>query len=78
MSGIVNFIHIKKDTGFSENIMPVRFRTAVLADIYNQTRDIKPTQALARHTSSDMTLRYYVKGREDITNAAVVGAVYTA
>ncbi len=70
---------IKKDTGFSENVTPIRFRTTVLTDIYNQTKDIKLTQAVAGHTSADMTLRYYVKGREDIAHATtVVGTVYTA
>lgn len=68
---------IKKDTGFSENITPIRFRTTVLTDIYNQTKDIKLTQAVAGHTTANMMLKYYVKGREDIVNAtAVVGTVY--
>lgn len=70
---------IKKDTDFSEKITPIRFRTTVLTDIYNQTKDIKLTQAAAGHTTADMTLKYYVKGREDIANAtAAVGTVYTA
>ena len=70
---------IKKDTNFSENITPIRFRTTILTDIYNQTKDIKLTQAAAGHTSADMTLKYYVKGREEIANAtAAVGTVYTA
>lgn len=70
---------IKKDTGFSENITPIRFRTTVLTDIYDQTKDIKLTQAAAGHTTADMTLKYYVKGREDIASAtAAVGTVYTA
>ena len=57
---------IKKDTEFSENITPIRFRTTVLTDIYDQT-------------TADMTLKYYVKGREDIASAtAAVGTVYTA
>lgn len=70
---------IKKDTGFTEKITPIRFRTTVLTDIYNQTKDIKLTQTVAGHTSADMTLKYYVKGRENIANAtAAVGTVYTA
>ena len=32
---------IKRDTGFSENITPIRFRTTVLTDLYDQTKDIK-------------------------------------
>ena len=70
---------IKKNTGFTENITPIRFRTTVLTDLYDQTKDIKLAQAAAGHTTSAMTLRYYVKGRENITNAAIaVSAVYTA
>lgn len=38
---------IKKDTGFTESITPIRFRTTVLTDIYDQTKDIKLTQAVA-------------------------------
>jgi integrase len=64
---------IKRDTGFSENITPIRFRTTVLTDLYDQTKDIKLTQAAAGHTTSAMTLKYYVKGRE--TNSSAVSAV---
>lgn len=68
---------IKRDTGFTENITPIRFRTTVLTDLYDQTKDIKLAQAAAGHTTSAMTLRYYVKGRESIAQAAaVVGEVY--
>ena len=63
---------IKRDTGFSENITPIRFRTTVLTDLYDQTKDIKLAQAAAGHTTSAMTLRYYVKGRETISKAAAV------
>lgn len=70
---------IKKDTGFSENITPIRFRTTVLTDLYDQTKDIKLAQAAAGHTTSAMTLRYYVKGRETISKAAaVVDRAYSA
>ena len=47
---------IKRDTGFSENITPIRFCTAVLTDLYDQTKDIKLAQAAAGHTTSAMTL----------------------
>ena len=63
---------IKRDTGFTENITPIRFRTTVLTDLYDQTKDIKLAQAAAGHTTSAMTLRYYVKGRETISKAAAV------
>ncbi len=70
---------IKRDTGFSENITPIRFRTTVLTDLYDQTKDIKLAQAAAGHTTSAMTLRYYVKGRETISKAAaVVDRAYSA
>ncbi len=32
---------IKRDTGFEENITPIRFRTTVLTDLYDQTKDIR-------------------------------------
>lgn len=70
---------IKRDTGFSENVTPIRFRTTVLTDLYDQTKDIKLAQAAAGHTTSAMTLRYYVKGRESIGKAAaVVDRTYSA
>ena len=63
---------IKRDISFDENITPIRFRTTVLTDLYDQTKDIKLAQAAAGHTTSAMTLRYYVKGRETISRAAAV------
>ena len=54
---------IKKDTGFSENITSRRFRTTVLTDLYDQTRDIKLTQAAAGHSTPTMTLEHYLEGR---------------
>ena len=63
---------IKRDIDFDENITPIRFRTTVLTDLYDQTKDIKLAQAAAGHTTSAMTLRYYVKGRETISKAAAV------
>lgn len=55
---------IQKDLDFDEPITPRRFRTTVLTDIYDQTKDIKQTQAAAGHTTAAMTLKHYVKGRE--------------
>ena len=54
---------IQKQTSFSERISPIRFRTTVLTDLYDQTKDIKLTQAAAGHATADMTLKHYVKGR---------------
>lgn len=70
---------IQKDTGFSEKITPKRFRTTVLTDLYDQTRDIKLVQAAAGHTTADMTLKHYVKGRGNVVrSAAAIDSVYTA
>lgn len=70
---------IQKDTGFSEAITPLRFRTTVLTDMYDQTKDIKLAQAAAGHTTSAMTLKYYVKGRETSSKAAAaVDKLYSA
>lgn len=63
---------IQRDTGFEESITPIRFRTTVLTDIYDQTRDIKQAQAAAGHTTSAMTLKYYVKGRANTSESATV------
>ena len=54
---------IKRDTGFEENITPIRFRTTVLTDIYDRTKDVKTAQAAAGHASPTMTMRRYAKGR---------------
>ena len=70
---------IQADTGFSEKITPIRFRTTVLTDLYDQTKDIKLAQAAAGHTTSAMTLRYYVKGRHDVLQAnTAIESAYTA
>ena len=66
---------IRRDTGFEETISPRRFRTTVLTDLYDMTKDIK--QAQAGHTTATMTLRHYVKGRQQHTNtAASIAAAY--
>ena len=54
---------IQKDTGFEERITPIRFRTTVLTDIYDQTRDVKITQMAAGHTNASTTMKHYIKGR---------------
>lgn len=60
---------IRRDTGFEDKITPIRFRTTVLTDIYDQTKDIKQAQAAAGHTTATMTLKYYVKGRSGMHEA---------
>ncbi len=70
---------IQREIGFEENITPIRFRTTVLTDLYDQTKDIKLAQAAAGHTTPAMTLKYYVKGRETSTEATnAVERAYTA
>ena len=68
---------IKKDIGFDDDIVPRRFRTTVLTDLYDTTKDIKQTQAAAGHTTADMTLKHYIKGRQqDFNTAAPVASRY--
>lgn len=70
---------IKRDTGFEENITPIRFRTTVLTDIYDQTKDVKTAQAAAGHASPTMTMRRYAKGRDGVSkSSSVIDRVYGA
>lgn len=66
---------IKRETGFEETITPRRFRTTVLTDIYDTTKDIKQTQFAAGHTTAAMTLKHYVKNRQHRPNTAMPIAV---
>lgn len=68
---------IKHDIGFEENITPIRFRTTVLTDIYDQTKDLKATQMAAGHSNASTTMKHYVKGREiDMQTAAAIDRIY--
>lgn len=71
---------IAQQIEFNGTIVPRRFRTTVLTDLYDQTKDIKQTQAAAGHTTSAMTLKHYVKGRQNGVSwtAAVIDSVYTS
>lgn len=70
---------IKRDTGFDENITPIRFRTTILTDIYDQTKDVKTAQAAAGHASPTMTMRRYAKGRDGVSkSSSVIDRVYGA
>ena len=70
---------IKRDTGFEDNITPIRFRTTVLTDIYDQTKDVKTAQAAAGHASPTMTMRRYAKGRDGVSrSSSVIDQVYGA
>lgn len=69
---------IERDTGFTESITPIRFRTTTLTDLYEQTKDIKQVQAAAGHTTAAMTLEHYIKGRSTLAGtAAVIERAYT-
>lgn len=68
---------IQHQTGFEERITPRRFRTTVLTDLYDATKDIKQAQHAAGHTTAAMTLKHYVKGREQTANTATpIAQVY--
>ena len=68
---------IRREIGFDEPISPIRFRTTVLTDLYDTTKDIKQAQAAAGHTTAAMTLKHYVKGRHERQNtAAPIADVY--
>lgn len=70
---------IAREIGFEGRITPMRFRTTVLTDIYEQTGDIKLTQNAAGHATPEMTLKHYVKGRRKANDAAqVIDRVYAA
>lgn len=70
---------IAREIDFEGAIVPRRVRTTVLTDLYDQTKDIKQTQAAAGHTTSAMTLKHYVKGRQScVSGAAVIDRVYAS
>lgn len=63
---------IQREIGFDGKITPIRFRTTVLTDQYDQSHDIKAVQAAAGHATADMTLKHYVKGRKKENSAPYV------
>ncbi|MGN1019614.1 MAG: tyrosine-type recombinase/integrase [Aristaeellaceae bacterium] len=68
---------IQRDTGFDEKITPVRFRTTVLTDLYDQPKDLKQTQQAAGHANAATAMKHYVKGRAERANTAVaIATVY--
>ena len=70
---------IQRNIGFDGKITPIRFRTTVLTDLYNVTKDIKLTQQTAGHATSAMTLKHYVKGRSSVSSSAqVIDSLYSA
>lgn len=69
-------VRIAKQLGFEGKITPRRFRCTVLSDIYDTTKDIKLTQAMAGHSNSQMTLKHYVKGRMQASQNDYVSKLY--
>ncbi len=68
---------IRGNAVFDEGIVPRRFRTTVLTDLYDETMDIRQTQAAAGHATPVMTQKHYVKGRrERIDTATPVAGRY--
>ena len=68
---------IQADTGFTEKITPIRFRTTVLTDLYDQSHDIKLAQYAAGHTTSAMTSKHKDKARGNTSTAtAAIDRVY--
>lgn len=61
---------IQKEIGFDEKITPRRFRTTVLTDLYDATKDVKQVQNAAGHTTAAMTFKHYIKGRGETQNTA--------
>ena len=69
---------IEEDLAFGERITPRRFRTTVLTDIYNETKDVTVTKQAAGHEmNSPTTFKNYVKGRQSSnTSAYVIDSLY--
>ena len=57
---------IQKDTGFEEKITPIRFRTTVLTDMYDETRDLKVVMDAGGHSQLSTSVKHYIKGRQTI------------
>lgn len=61
---------INLDTHFGETITPRRFRTTVATDISAMTHDLKPVQKMPGHSTPQMTLKHYDKGRSGAIDAS--------
>ncbi len=68
---------IKRETGFDDRITPRRFRTTMVTDISNETHDLKLVQYMPGHSTPQMTLKHYDKGRSTAVDAsAAISEVY--
>ncbi len=61
---------INWDTHFGETITPRRFRTTVATDISAMTHDLKLVQQMLGHSTPQMTLKHYDKGRSGAIDAS--------
>ena len=65
------------DTHFGETITPRRFRTTVATDISAMTHDLKLVQQMLGHSTPQMTLKHYDKGRSGAIDASkAIGQCY--
>lgn len=68
---------IQRDIQFDGSITPRRFRTTVATDISAQTHDLKLVQKMLGHSSPQMTLKHYDKGRSTTVDATdAIAACY--
>ncbi len=68
---------IVKQIDFDEPLTPRRFRTTVATDISDTTHDLKLVQQMLGHATPQMTLKHYVKGRNDSVDASeAIGKCY--
>ena len=62
-------LRIAKQIGYDGEIVPRRFRTTVATDISSVTHDLKLVQAMLGHSTPQMTLKHYDKGRNTAVDA---------
>ena len=68
---------INWQTKFGETITPRRFRTTVATDISAMTHDLKLVQKMLGHSTPQMTLKHYDKGRSRTVDASdAIGKCY--
>lgn len=61
---------IQRDIGFTEKIVPSRFRPTVPSDLYDQTKDLKQVQRAAGHSNTNTTIKHYLHSRSENQNTA--------
>lgn len=63
---------LQKEIGFDDKLTPRRFRTTVATDISAETKDLKLVQKMLGHSTPEMTLKHYDKGRHSAEDAVSV------